>query len=162
MTTSTDLHLKVGGRIWLDGQGWEVAEFTGSTVRLISGDQLRTVSVTSLLSASTDGAEEAAPDDDLFAIPSLALASLTTAEKAALDLQVGVLRRLLQPDPNDDRSLAERYEAASLELGVTRRTLERQLARLRQAGPAGLIDARKLRDARRSVDPRWTKSAVRC
>jgi transposase InsO family protein len=160
VTSSTDLHLRVGGRIWLDGQGWEVAEISGSSVRLIAGDQLRMVSVTSLLNAVNDGVKEPAPDDELFAIPSLVLGSLTTAERAALDLQVDVLRRLLQPDPGDGRSLAQRYEAASLELGVTRRTLERQVARLRQSGPAGLVDARKLRDARRSVDPRWDEMCL--
>lgn len=40
MSAARDLQLRVGGRLWLDGQGWEIAEITGSTVRLIAGDQL--------------------------------------------------------------------------------------------------------------------------
>lgn len=155
MTAAPDLQLRVGGRLWLDGQGWEIAEITGSTVRLIADGQLRMVSVTSLLNVFADVLDEAEPEDRLFAIPALVLASLTTAERSALESQVGVVRRLLQPDPDDERSVAQRFEAASSELGVTRRTLERQLSRFRQFGPSGLVDARKLRDVRRSVDPRW-------
>lgn len=158
MTAARDLQLRVGGRLWLDGQGWEIAEITGSTVRLIAGDQLRVVSITSLLDATADLPDEPEPEDGLFAIPALVLASLTTAERSALESQVRVLRRLLGPDPGDDRSVAQRYEAASSELGVTRRTLERQLSKFRQFGPSGLVDARKLRDVRRSVDPRWDET----
>ena len=155
MTAASDLQLQAGGRLWLDGQGWEVAEISGATVRLIASGQLRTVSVSSLLDVSADVAAEPEPVDELFAIPSLVLASLSTAERAALESQVGVLRRLLDPDPGDERTVGQRYEAATVELGVTRRTLERQVSRFRQFGPAGLVDARKLRDVRRSVDPRW-------
>ena len=128
MTAAPDLQLQVGGRLWLDGQGWEVAEISGSTVRLIAGGQLRTVSVSSLLGVSADVVAEPEPGDELFAIPSLVLASLSTAERAALESQVGVLRRLLDPDPGDERTVGQRYEAATVELGVTRRTLERQVA----------------------------------
>lgn len=88
-------------------------------------------------------------------IPAMVLASLTAAERSALESQVGVLRRLRQPDAGDERSVADRYDAASVELGVTRRTLERQASRFCRFGPSGLVDARKLREVRRSVDPRW-------
>jgi hypothetical protein len=65
------------------------------------------------------------------------------------------LRQLLEPSVDDGRSVAERYAAAAAEFGLTRRTLERQLARFRVHGPTGLVDARKLRDVRRTVDSRW-------
>ncbi len=49
----------MGERIWLDGQGWDVAELTGSNVRLTSGSSARLVSITSLAEASP-----ASMDDD--------------------------------------------------------------------------------------------------
>jgi transposase InsO family protein len=83
------------------------------------------------------------------------MASLTTKEQRVLERQIKVLRQLVEPAAGDDCTVAERYEMAAVGLGVTRRTLERQLARFRAHGPSGLVDARKLRDARRTVDPRW-------
>lgn len=35
----------MGSRIWLDGQGWEVAELDGVAVRLRGADTVRTVSL---------------------------------------------------------------------------------------------------------------------
>lgn len=66
-----------------------------------------------------------------------------------------VIEAALEPVSGDDRSTGERWAATAAELGVSRRTLERQIKQLRQRRPAGLVDPRKLRDARRTVDPRW-------
>lgn len=53
--TSTALDPWVGARVWLAGQGWEVAKLTGDSVRLLREGQVRTVSVTSLAgSQNTD------------------------------------------------------------------------------------------------------------
>ena len=57
-------------------------------------------------------------------------------------------------------SLAQRIAAKAAELGVSTRTLERRLARFEAAGPAGLIDARLLKQGRRSVDPRWDSACL--
>lgn len=61
MTPAPDLQLRVGGRLWLDGQGWEIAEITGSTVLLIAGGRLRTVGVTSLLDVSVTSPQSVSP-----------------------------------------------------------------------------------------------------
>ena len=149
--------LRVGGRVWVDGQGWEVADLDGATVRLLSGGRLRTVSVASLASALNDDPEleQHASDESAWTVPAVVLAALSTKQRDALQRRVATLRHVLEPPPGDDRPMSERYTAAAAELGVSRRTLERQLARLRDQGPAGLVDARKLQDLRRTVDLRW-------
>ena len=151
MSTTPAFELRVGGRVWLDGQGWEVAELTGHTVRLITDGRLRTVSVTSLI--GNDPVDDDLPDsrsEDLWTVPAVVLAGLTTRQRDVLTHKLNVIRGLMEPEVGDDRSVSERYEATAAELGVTRRTLERQLARLKQHGPAGLVDVRKLREVRRS------------
>ncbi|GAA1436009.1 helix-turn-helix domain-containing protein [Microlunatus lacustris] len=155
--TAAGFELRVGVRVWLDGQGWEVAELDGATVRLLANGRLRTVSVASLANAFAD---DPAPgprpsDDQSWKVPAVVLAALSTKQRDALQRQVAVLRQVLEPPSGDDRPVAERYAAAAAELGISRRTLQRQLARLREQGPAGLVDARKLQDLRRTVDPRW-------
>lgn len=149
--------LRVGGRVWLDGRGWEVAELDGATVRLLGDGRLRPVSVASLASAfAVDPVEgPTLADGQPWTVLAVVLAALSSKQRDALQRQVAVLRQVLEPPAGDDRPVADRYGAAAAQLGVTRRTLERQLARLREQGPAGLVDARKLQDLRRTVDPRW-------
>ncbi len=57
------LELRVGGRLWLDGQGWEVAELTGTSARLQAGDTVRTVSISSLVGRAVDQPEQADPSE---------------------------------------------------------------------------------------------------
>ena len=111
--------------MWLDGQGWEVSELTGGAVRLTSAGAARTVSVTALLDALHESAE--APVDEgptRWDIPSVVLAGLDQRQREKLERTLAVLRRLLEPADDDERSFGQRYEALAGELGVTRRTLE--------------------------------------
>ena len=145
--------------MWLDGQGWDVSELTGGAVRLTSAGAARTVSITALLDALHDPAE--APVDEIstrWDIPSVVLAGLDQRQREKLERTLSVLRRLLEPADDDVRG--QRYEGLAGELGVTRRTLERQVARLTASGPAGLVDSRMLQDVRRAVDPRWDSACL--
>jgi putative transposase len=155
--SAAGFELHVGGRVWLDGQGWEVAELNGATVRLLGDGRLRTVSVASLANAFADDPKPGPnpSDDQCWTVPAVVLAALSTKQRDALQRRVATLRQVLDPPAGDDRPVSERYTAGAAQLGVSRRTLERQLARLRDQGPAGLVDARKLQDLRRTVDPRW-------
>lgn len=133
-----------------------MAELTGSSVRLTAEGRLRTVSVTSLIGIHQLGEDLLATGSaDLWTISAVVMAGLTTRQRDALAQRLRALRGLVEPEHGDDRSVSERYASTATELGVTRRTLERQLARLKEHGPAGLVDVRKLREVRRSVDPRW-------
>ena len=77
--------------------------------------------------------------------------------------------QLLDPvAPSDIRRWAQgmqypnplHYDDEAAALGVSRRTLQRQAARLLELGPAGLVDSRLLQQSRRSVDPRWDSACL--
>ena len=87
--------VRVGGRIWLDGQGWDVAELTGSNVRLTSGSSARLVSITSLAEATPASMDEDDTEDDAGAgsgsrweVPALLLASLAARQHQQLRIRV--------------------------------------------------------------------------
>lgn len=67
--------IRVGERIWLDGQGWDVAELTGTSVRLRSGSSVRLLSIASL----TEAAPPAIGDDDMKISRCWTAASCNTA-----------------------------------------------------------------------------------
>ena len=157
--------VSVGERIWLDGQGWEVAEFTGASVRLQSGSTFRVVSIASLAEAAP-ARDDVADDQDAdpatrWDVPGVLLASLTPRQYQQLTDRLETLRAISEPDAGDHRTLQQRYDQAAAALGVTPRTLQRQMARFAASGPAGLVDLRTTRDTRRSVDPRWDTICLR-
>ncbi|MFT4294624.1 MAG: hypothetical protein QM582_04350 [Micropruina sp.] len=165
--TAGSVEVRVGDRVWFDGQGWEVSELTNGVVRLTDGGTIRAVSITTLLASlheATGAAED--PDatadqhTDMWTIPAVLLAALSTRQRNSLEAKLTVLRRLLEPSTEDERSLGQRYEDLAASLDVSRRTLERQVARLSELGPAGLIDARLRQDVRRAVDPRWDSACL--
>ena len=153
--TQASFDLRVGGRVWFDGQGWEVVELTGTAARLSANGMVRAVSFTSLVGSRADEADSPDPQAANWEIPAVVMAGLTTRQQTQLAARLDVLRGVLEPESDDDRTIRARYDAAAASLGVSRRTLQRQAARLLELGPAGLIDARLLQDVRRAVDPRW-------
>lgn len=42
---------RLGSRVWLDGQGWEICKLTSDSVRLRGRDSIRTVSMSTLADA---------------------------------------------------------------------------------------------------------------
>jgi len=160
------LELAVGGRIWFDGQAWTIGDVHARTVRLQDDDNgYRSAAVADLLETATalpgvnrqnDAAEQVADGPE-----SVALASLTTRQRAEVMRQVEVLSPLLRPGSKvtSAQAVAQVRSAAKL-LGVSVRTVQRRLQKLDQRGPAGLIDDRLLRSTRRSVDPRWDEACV--
>ena len=125
--------IRVGERIWLDGQGWDVAELTGTSVRLSSGSSVRLLSIASLAEA----APPAIGDDDTegdpenrWEVPAVLLASLTARQHQHVLDRLQVLQRISEPDTGDHRTMLERYDEAAAKTGVARRTLQRQMARL--------------------------------
>lgn len=134
--TVGNVEVRVGGRIWFDGQGWEVCEFADGVVRLTDGGRVRAVSVAALLSSLHDlpraegDSQSTDEPTDMWTIPAIMLAALSTRQLGVLEAKLAVLRRVLEPDPDDERSLGQRYEDLAAELRVSRRTLERQVSRL--------------------------------
>lgn len=83
--TAGSVELRVGGRVWFGGQGWEIAELNGSTARLLSNGRLRAVSITSLLTVrQVDLPDDSAEPDDLSTIPAVVLAGLCTRQHSEL------------------------------------------------------------------------------
>ena len=105
-------------------------------------------------------AEEPRPTHKIKPVYTENLTTSTARQHQQLLERLQVLCHISEPDPEDRRTLIERYDEAAAATGVARRTLQRQMARLAASGPAGLVDVRKTRDARRSVDPCWDTICV--
>ena len=114
--TAGSVEVRVGGRVWFDGQGWEAAELADGVVRLASDDRIRAISIAALLASIheiDDPAEETTPYvayTDRWTIPAVVLAGLSTRHRDALGARLLVLRRLLETEEDDDRNLGQRYE----------------------------------------------------
>ncbi len=154
------LEVRVGSRLWFDGEEWTVCDVNATTVRLNDGQgSYRLATVAELL----DNASLTAPYDpgDALALPiprNVAWASLSTKEKTSLERDSAAFKRLIEDVGPDEQAHAIRQTAAAL--GVSVRTVQRRLRRFAALGPEGLIDERRLKDTRRSVDPRWDKACV--
>ncbi len=151
MTSSPSLRLKVGERIWYDGQAWTVREVGSQAADLVDsvGTQRR-AALTDLVGAATNIVEESTPPtlgDDLSAIH---LSQLTTAQRRQMEREYELLLPLMQKPVTP-----EELEAAASAQGMSTRTLRRRLDRATELGPAGLLDNRLAKQSRRSVDPRW-------
>ena len=157
---SSSFEVRVGNRVWLDGQGWDICELTGESVRLRGADTVRTVSLSMLAEVVIDPplSAEGAVGASAWEIPGVLLAGLTQSQEKQLSTKLAALRRVLEPDPDDDRPIVQRYEDEAARLGVSRRTLQRLGSKLLEVGPSGLVDGRLMAEDRRSVDPRWDQA----
>ena len=120
------------------------------------------MSISALVGSLFDEPGQADPPGPSVAwdIPAVLVGGLSSAQRSALTTRVESLRRVLEPAAGDERAILERYDDEAAALGVSRRTLQRQAARLLELGPAGLVDTRLLQQSRRSVDPRWDRACL--
>lgn len=151
MTSSPSLRLKVGERIWYDGQAWTVREVGSQAADLVdSVVTQRRAALTDLVGTATNIIEESTPPtlgDDLSAIH---LSQLTTAQRRQVEKEYELLLPLMQKPVTP-----QELEAAATAQGISTRTLRRRLDRATELGPAGLLDNRLAKQTRRAVDPRW-------
>jgi transposase InsO family protein len=152
--------LCVGARVACDGELFEVVGLDGrqATIRTQQG-QYKTVTIAWLASQATVLAMDATAVVPVAALGP-ALGALSAAEQAVIAERAAHIREVLtgyragsrelarpgEPRPQyaPTLSLQVRYQAKAAELGVGLRTLKRWVAGYRQAGEAGLVDARKL------------------
>jgi transposase InsO family protein len=165
--------LHAGAALVYDGQAWDVAELTPPSVLLERPGELRRVSISHLLAAPGTRLGEAGgspPDGGL-------LAGLDNAELAAVRARTAHVREAAtgyrrgspelaapgepRPEYGPGTSLVQRYRAKAAELGVGERTIRRWAAELESSGPAGLIDARRVRRQapEGGADARWLAMA---
>ena len=90
------LELRAGARLWFDGQAWTVCEVHAGTVRLQDGSAgFRAATIGDLLQ-SASGLDGPKPDRaTVDGLSSVALASLSTGQRAAVDREAVVLTPLL-------------------------------------------------------------------
>ena len=156
------LEVRAGTRLWFDGQAWTVCEVLTGMVRLQDGSSgFRTVTIGDLLASASgvDGPGDEKPVD--AALPSVALAALTSKQRGEVEREAAVLSRLLAEMSSAEAAAGSvQLKAAAEVLGVSVRTVRRRLRRFDALGPAGLVDERLLKDARRTVDPRWDEACI--
>lgn len=155
-----DLH--VGGRVWFEGSMYLVQELGPQRTTLAADGRLRSVATAevirqaTLVSDDTDTGDRAPECEPVNVL----LSGLTKRQRATLETRAHLVRELLEPDGEDDRSLTSRCEAAAVAAGVSGRTLRRWVEGYRKAGLAGLMDSRMLSRYTPSVDSRWDAACL--
>ena len=157
MTTSV-LEARVGTRLWFDGERWTVCEVGGAAVRLQGAHgRYRTAAVTDLLAGATSVDEAGSGGEQCGLLGAVGLASLTSKQRARLEAEVTIFAGLLGAAADEAPEL---MRAATEQLGLSLRTVQRRLGRFVDLGPAGLVDERLLKATRRGVDSRWDEACV--
>lgn len=152
--TAETLDLAVGTNLWFEGDRWVVAEHEGATIRLTHGDQVRRVAIASLIGAAAPFEGSAEPVSARDELDVLLLSALPKAKREKVVHETEVIAQAIA-DGAVSGDVGAAYSAAAASLNVSERTLYRMIANYREHGPAGLVDARTLRETRRSIDPAW-------
>ncbi|HUY44207.1 MAG TPA: hypothetical protein VMV92_00555 [Streptosporangiaceae bacterium] len=166
--------LGAGARVLYDGQWWEVAELAPPGVLLAAAGELRRVSISHLLAAAGTRLGE----EEIPALESeLRLAGLDDTKLAGLRERVAHVREACtgyrsgcadvalpgepRPEYAPGTGKLQRYRAKAAELGVGVRSVRRWAADLDRYGPAGLADARRVRQQapEGGADDRWLEMA---
>ena len=126
------LDLRVGSRLWFDGGAWSVCEVSGAEVRLRdSREGYRLAAINELLGRARDlDAENRDVENPTDGLSSLALSALTSKQRSALERRLAVITPLMEPGGSDSAALI----AAASTLGISTRTVRRQLDALRRLG----------------------------
>lgn len=178
--------VEVGGRYMYDGEAFEIVELaTAKGVVDVLGKsaagQYMRVGLAELLSSVRGRVLPTGPgvsSTDATEPAGVIFGELSAAELQKVTERAGHVREILtgyrsgsaetaskgepRPEFSGDRPLTDRYAAKARELGVGLRSVERWVSKFRTEGPAGLVDARRTREAEPfpSVDRRWLDTAV--
>lgn len=156
------VELYVGARVWFEGEMYLVQELGAQRTTLATDGRIRTIATAEAVRHASlvhDGGE--AGDQFSGGDPvNVLLSGLTKSQRATLEARANVVRGLLEPEDEDDRSLTSRCEAAASTSGVSGRTLRRWVEGYRRAGLAGLMDSRLLNRYAPTVDPRWDQACL--
>ncbi|GAA1792321.1 MAG: isoprenylcysteine carboxylmethyltransferase family protein [Actinobacteria bacterium] len=116
MTNSAVLEVRVGSRLWFDGEAWSVCEVDAATVRLNDGDgRYRTVTVAELIDTASPAESGHQQDPDGLPLPrNVAWASLSSKKRSSLEREVTVFSVLLE-SALDERASAVRRDLLGLD-----------------------------------------------
>ena len=134
MTNSAVLEVRVGSRLWFDGEAWSVCQVNATTVRLHDGDgRYRTVTVAELVDTASPAEPGHQADPEGLPLPrNVAWASLPSKRRSSLDKEMTVFTRLLEVSGSGEQASAVRRAAD--DLGVSIRTVQRRLRRFQHLG----------------------------
>lgn len=157
MKNSSHVELRVGCKIWLEGSTWDLAELGADSALLISGESLKRVQTSYLvtackvLSKSDHGAKtvEQSPPSGLL------LSSLPTKQRLKVEEQSETVRLAQAPPPSHVGTNGEWIEQCAQKAGVSARTLRRWMRAYDEGGPAALADNRTSSRRTTGVDERW-------
>lgn len=143
--------VRVGERVWLDGDVWSVDELGSEGVLLRSDRSVRRTALTSLTAAVPLGERPDAGDD----APSDAWGAATKDARDAAQRRASAAREVLRSDDAGacGREVAER-------LGVSDRTVRRWVAAYREGGVDALLEAGAERRRAPGVDARWDDACL--
>lgn len=119
------LEVRAGTRLWFDGCAWTVCEVSTGTVRLQDGSGgFRTATIGDLLESASGLDGPRGDESPVDALSSVALACLTTRQRAAVDCESALLASLLPAtagadDIDDHGDIATRLRDAAEQLGVS-------------------------------------------
>ena len=141
--------VRVGERVWLDGQPWLVEELSGASALIRHGSTFHRVALERLRSAVPLGGD--ATERPLEDTESWSAAGKADQSKALH--RARVVEEILRSE-----SRAAMTAAADAE-GVSVRTIQRWITAYRDAAAPGLLDGRpKNRRARRATNARWDQA----
>lgn len=162
--------LEVGAKVQYDGARFAVTGFDGSSVLLRSETgQSSRVSVSALFSAADfrildEGVEQSEPAFPDLLSPELhegATKLLAHLREAATGYRSGIADEALRSEPKPEydpeaTTYSERMQSKAKELGLVERTLWKKQKAFEKRGITGLVDGRRLQEARPAgkLDPR--------
>jgi len=119
------VELHVGARVWFEGEMYLVQELGPQRTTLATDDRIRTIATAEAVRHARLVRDECESGDQFSGgdPANVLLSGLTKSQRATLETRATVVRGLLEPE--DDRSLTSRCEAAASAAGVSGRTLRR-------------------------------------
>lgn len=151
------VEVRPGATLWWSGQLWTVAALEGRCATVVRDDRTALLDLAVLASEARTVASESDVDDgDRDPTSSVVLAALRPEERRRVNERAQVITELLAS--REDWAL--RSEHAAERLGVSLRTLQRQVRAFERRGAAGLVDARLTKAGAPRVDPRWDHACL--
>lgn len=150
--------VRVGASIWWCGEVWQVAALSGRGVTVAHGDRTALVDIgvlaTDARPIDLECPGEGGSEPELMS--TVTLSALRPEARRRVAEQSRVIAKLLA----GDGEWTARLTSAAEELGVSVRTLQRQINAFQRRGAAGLVDARTSKAGGPRIDPRWDQTCL--
>lgn len=151
------IEVRPGASLWWSGDLWTVAALEGRSATIVRGDRTAVLDLAVLAGeARRVGPGRGIDGDEADLMSSVVLSALGPDERRRVTEQAQVIAELLAS--RDDWAL--RSTQAAEQLGISLRTLQRQIHAFERRGAVGLVDARLTKACAPRVDPRWDHACL--